>query len=101
MIDYPLIILKKYPESRWRINGDDYEGLEWLSDTEKPTKSELESHWEEVKKERQLQRVREERSIAYRNEADPLYLKWQRNEATEQEWLDKIEEIKERFPKPE
>ena len=41
------------------------------------------------------------RRYAYREESDPLYLKWQRGEATEQEWLDKIEEIKVRFPKPE
>ena len=101
MIDYVLILSKKYPESRWRMNGDDYSGLEWLSDEPKPTKKELESHWGEVQKEAKLEQVREERSVAYRNESDPLYLKWQRNEATEQEWLDKIEEIKERFPKPE
>ena len=51
-------------------------------------------------KEAELQQIEVNRRNAYRNEADPLYLKWQRNEATEQEWLDKIEEIKDRFPKP-
>ena len=56
---------------------------------------------EQEAKEAELQRVETNRRNAYRNEADPLYLKWQRNEATEQQWLDKIEEIKERFPKPE
>jgi len=56
---------------------------------------------ETEKKEAELQRVETNRRNAYRNESDPLYLKWQRGEATEQEWLDKIEEIKERFPKPE
>ena len=56
---------------------------------------------EQKAKEDELQRVENNRRNAYRNEADPLFLKWQRNEATEQEWLDKIEEIKERFPKPE
>ena len=56
---------------------------------------------EQEEKEAELQRVENNRRNAYRNESDPLYLKWQRNEATEQEWLDKIEEIKERFPKPE
>lgn len=34
------------------------------------------------------------RGQAYIKEADPLYFKWQRGEATEQEWLDKIAEIK-------
>jgi hypothetical protein len=43
---------------------------------------------------------RTNRASAYRDESDPLFFKWQRGEATEQEWLDKIEEIKERFPNP-
>ena len=56
---------------------------------------------EAEQKEAELQQVENNRRNAYRNEADPLFLKWQRGEATEQEWLDKIEEIKQRFPKPE
>ena len=39
------------------------------------------------------------RKAAYLAEADPLFFKAQRGEATEQEWLDKIAEIKARFPK--
>jgi hypothetical protein len=38
------------------------------------------------------------RAKAYRNESDPLFFKWQRNESTEQEWLDKVAEIKARYP---
>ena len=38
------------------------------------------------------------RNEAYRDEADPLFFKWQRDEATHQDWLDKIEEIKNLFP---
>lgn len=38
------------------------------------------------------------RAAAYRDESDPLYFKAQRGEATMQEWLDKIDEIKARFP---
>ena len=40
------------------------------------------------------------RAAAYRAEADPLYFKAQRNEATEAEWLAKVAEIKARFPYP-
>jgi len=101
MIDYTLILSKKYPECRWRMNGEKYEGLEWLSETKKPTKEQLESHWDEVQKEAQLVRVRKNRADAYREESDPIFLQWQRGDATEQEWLDKIAEIKGRFPKPE
>lgn len=35
---------------------------------------------------------------AYEAESDPLFFQWQRGEATQQEWLDKIAEIKSRFP---
>jgi len=41
------------------------------------------------------------RFIAYQNESDPIYMKYQRQEATEQEWLSKIEEIRQRYPKIE
>lgn len=37
------------------------------------------------------------RQEAYRREADPLFFQWQRGEADEQDWLDKIEEIKQRY----
>lgn len=39
------------------------------------------------------------RAKEYRNESDPIFFKWQRGEATEQEWLDKVAEIKARHPK--
>jgi hypothetical protein len=39
------------------------------------------------------------RKEAYIKEADPLFFKAQRGEATLQEWKDKITEIKARFPK--
>lgn len=38
------------------------------------------------------------RSEAYRSQSDPIFFKWQRGEATEQEWLDKIAEIKSKYP---
>lgn len=41
----------------------------------------------------------QQRLIAYRNESDPLFFKWQRGEVLEQEWLDKVAEIKARYPK--
>jgi len=41
------------------------------------------------------------RQIAYSKESDPIFFKWQRGEATKNEWLSSIEEIKQRYPKPE
>lgn len=49
--------------------------------------------------EEKAEMVRMQRQSAYQAEADPLFFKYQRGEATEQEWLDKVAEIKARFPK--
>lgn len=40
------------------------------------------------------------RAAAYREEADPLFFKLQREKTTQEEWLAKIAEIKTRYPDP-
>jgi hypothetical protein len=47
-----------------------------------------------------IKEIESARKSAFEEEADPLFFKYQRGEATQQEWLDKIAEIKARFPKP-
>ncbi|CAB5222664.1 hypothetical protein UFOVP373_23 [uncultured Caudovirales phage] len=44
--------------------------------------------------------LRASRQADYAQEADPLFFMVQRGEATEAEWLDKIAEIKARYPYP-
>lgn len=48
MIDYTKILLSKYAGSEWTLDGDNYEGLTWLSNTTKPTKATLDGLWDEV-----------------------------------------------------
>lgn len=48
MIDYTLILTHKYQGSQWVLNGEDYDGLEWLSDSPKPSKATLDALWEET-----------------------------------------------------
>lgn len=43
---------------------------------------------------------RELRKLAYQLEADPIFFKAQRGEVTMQNWLDKVSEIKSRYPQP-
>lgn len=43
---------------------------------------------------------KEARKVAYTSEADPLFFKAQRGEATIEEWEAKVEEIKARYPYP-
>ena len=57
MIDYATILFTKYPDSRWTLNGDDYEGLTWLSDTPKPSKATLDGLWDEVIAELRAEKV--------------------------------------------
>jgi hypothetical protein len=47
-MDYSKILLNKYAGSEWTLNGDDYSGLTWLSDTPKPTKKQLDDLWDQV-----------------------------------------------------
>jgi hypothetical protein len=44
-----------------------------------------------------LNTAKQQRAEAYRNESDPLFFKAQRGEATMEEWLAKVEEIKLRY----
>ena len=47
-----------------------------------------------------LEQAKQSRASAYRSEADPLFFKAQRGEATTDEWTAKVAEIKARFPYP-
>ena len=54
----------------------------------------------EISDEEKLESARNSRAAAYRSEADPLFFKAQRGEATTDEWTAKVAEIKARFPYP-
>ena len=69
------------------IQADD-KGYPVLVDPPKPTLDQLASAAESA------------RSIAYMREADPLFFKAQRGEATMDEWRAKVSEIKKRYPDP-
>jgi len=41
MTDIAFTLTHSHPASEWTLDGDDYAGLTWLSDTPKPTEQEL------------------------------------------------------------
>ena len=41
MTDIAFTLTHSHPGSEWTLNGDDYTGLTWLSDTPKPTEQEI------------------------------------------------------------
>jgi hypothetical protein len=47
-MDLTLILSKRYKNHTWSIDGNSYAGINWLSDTEKPSEEELLSHWDSV-----------------------------------------------------
>ena len=49
---------------------------------------------------KQIDELKKLRNQAYIEEADPLFFKSQRGEATVEEWQSKIDEIKARYPYP-
>jgi hypothetical protein len=100
-MDIALILSRRFAGTLWTLNGDDYEGLVWLSDGTAPSEAELEALWPEVQFEVQTERVEQARAVAYRETADPLFFQYQRGEVTEQVWLDAVEAVKTAYPYPE
>jgi len=48
MTDYAAVLTANYPDALWTLDGDNYDGLTWLSDTPKPTQAELDAAWPAV-----------------------------------------------------
>lgn len=99
-VDYPAVLVSKYSSSQWTMNGDDYDGLVWLSDTPKPTQAELDALWPQVQYENQVAAVEQARLVAYEQQSDPIFFKWQRGDATELEWREAVAKVKLDNPYP-
>ena len=85
------------PNAQWVLRGDD---LEWM-DTEQtqPTDAEINAEVARLQALEPIRIAEANRRAAYIAEADPLFFKAQRGEVEQQVWLDKVAEIKARYPK--
>jgi|SaaInl25SG_5_DNA_1037380.scaffolds.fasta_scaffold50287_1 hypothetical protein len=99
-MDIGLILATKYSDRLWTLVGDDYSGLEWKDSSPKPTESEIHSHWPEVEMSTSNSKIDELRRVEYQRVSDPLFFSYQRGEATEQEWLDAVQAVKDKYPRP-
>lgn len=99
-VNYSLVLSTNYPGAQWSLNGDTYDGLEWLSDSAKPTQEELDAAWPAVQYANQCAQVEAARLAAYEKQSDPLYFKWQRGDGTKEEWLDAVAAVKAANPYP-
>lgn len=52
-MDITKVLTSKYPNSIWTLDGNDYSGLTWLSETPQPTEKEIIDLWPEVEAELQ------------------------------------------------
>jgi hypothetical protein len=98
-VDYPAVLAAIRPGAEWSLNGDGFD-LTWLSDGPAPTMAECDAAWPQVQYDRQYEAVEQARRAAYTVDADPLFFRWQRGSATEQEWLDAVEAVKQQHPYP-
>lgn len=101
-MNYALAFSKLVPGAQWTCSGDFdvYENFQWIDERPQPSKEQCDAVMPAVLTEREKRKAQSERQAAYVNESDPLFFGWQRGENTEQEWLNKIEEIRTRYPYP-
>jgi hypothetical protein len=81
-------------------NGDVYENYVWGGPGEQPSQAACDAILVEIEAEEAHDQVKRARQAAYQAEADPLYFGFQRGENTEQDWLDRVAEIRARYPYP-
>lgn len=99
-MDIAQILTRKFVGAEWILDGDDYTGLTWLSETPKPTKKELEALWPTVQYEVAYEQVENARAQAYRETSDALFFEYQRGDATEAQWLAAVQAVKDAHPYP-
>jgi hypothetical protein len=63
-MDIAYALTAKWPDCLWRLNGSDYENLEWLSTDAKPTLEQLESAFSETVTEREAEAAAKEAAKA-------------------------------------
>jgi len=100
-MDILLILKTRYADKEWALANNEYDGLTWLDEGKPPTEAELEALWPEVQAEVAHEQVEQARQVAYRETADPIFFQYQRGDATEQEWLDAVQAVKDAHPYPE
>ncbi len=100
MTDYATVLAMNYPNSLWILDGDDYSGLTWLSNTTKPTQAELDAQWPIVAYNMQVAAVETTRRTQYEAQSDGLFFEWQRGTNTKEAWEAAVQAVKDANPYP-
>lgn len=100
MIDYSAILATNYVGQQWTLDGDTYDGLNWLDETPKPTQAELDAQWPAVDYQNQYNLVSQTRHAEYIKTSDPIFFEWQRGTKTQADWDNAVQAIKDANPYP-
>jgi hypothetical protein len=100
MVNYVATVMDLVPNAKISYTGIEigYEDITWLDERPKPTQAECDARWPSLEVEIHNANAERARAEAFREDSDPLFFGWQREENTKQDWLDKVEEIRARFP---
>ena len=94
MIDYSFILSTNYAGKQWSLNGESYDGLIWLDESPKPTQAELDSLWEQTKKQIDFVANRKKAYPSIVDQLDTLY------HGGFDAWKATIDAVKNQYPKP-
>jgi hypothetical protein len=103
MISMVAVIRALRPGTEWSLNGDDIENVTWHTEGVEPiTREEYEAALPQIEHDYEMAAVRAARHAAYAapDGPDALFMQWQRGDATEQQWLDAVQAVKDAHPYP-
>lgn len=100
--NYAEIFAYLLDDPKWSCEGplDEYDNFTWLDSRPQPSKEDCDVIAGDVALHQERMSASLLRQAAFQVESDPLFFGWQRNENTEQDWRDKVEEIRARYPYP-
>jgi hypothetical protein len=98
--DYIAVLEANYPGAEWSISENDYDTLEWYSETPKPTQAALDSAWPQVNYDNEVASVEKTRRTQYEAQSDGLFFEWQRGTNTKEAWEAAVQAVKDANPYP-
>ena len=100
MTHYVTVLETNYVGKEWSITGNDYDTLEWYSETTKPTKAQLDAQWPAVNYSNQIAQVEATRRTQYEAQSDGIFFEWQRGTNTKEAWEAAVQAVKDANPYP-
>ena len=98
----PDALMSLTPGAEWTLSGDEYEGLDWISDDiEKPLQEEVYAEIARLQEEYDLMSYQRKRSVEYPNFLDYIDGVVKGDQDQIDSYIAKCLAVKEKYPKPE